>query len=401
MPHFDSIESAIKDIASGKMVIVVDDEDRENEGDILMAAEKVTSKNVNFMAREGRGLICAPVSQEIAENLDLSPMVQKNTEKEKTNFTVSVDYKKGTKTGISAKDRAITLRSLARESTKPDDLLRPGHVFPLIGTKGGVLIRAGHTEAALDLVKMAGLNEAGVICEIIKDNGEMARLPDLLEFSKKHNIKIICIKDLISYRRRREKFVRRITKVHFPTKYGNFVLHVYESKIDNNEHIALVKGKVRGKEPVLTRVHSECLTGEVFGSRKCDCGYQLENSLKMIGNAKKGIFLYMRQEGRGIGLKDKMRAYRLQEKGLDTVQANEKLGYKDDLREYGAGAQILSDLGVKNIKLLTNNPRKVVGLDGYGLNITKIIPIESLPNKTNRKYLKAKKEKMGHLLKNV
>ncbi|MFC1749372.1 bifunctional 3,4-dihydroxy-2-butanone-4-phosphate synthase/GTP cyclohydrolase II, partial [Pseudomonadota bacterium] len=380
---------------------VVDDEDRENEGDLVMAAEKITPEKVNFMCKEGRGLICAPISSDIADNLNLTPMVAKNTEKEKTNFTVSVDLKVGTTTGICASDRAKTLKALGAKKTRAADFLRPGHVFPLIGKSGGVLVRAGHTEAAIDLSRLAGLSEAGVICEIIKDDGEMARLPDLTKFAKTNNLKIISIKDLIEYRRKREKLVEKVAEADLPTKHGEFRSAVYESKIDNKEHIALIKGDISVDEPILVRVHSECLTGEVFGSERCDCGFQLDNALKTIDKAGKGVILYMRQEGRGIGLKNKMKAYKLQDEGYDTVAANEALGYKADLREYGIGAQILADLGLKKIIMMTNNPKKVVGLEGYGLTITDVIPLESVPNRNNRRYLKTKKEKMGHILKNV
>lgn len=398
---FDAIEEAIKDIKSGGMVVVVDDEDRENEGDLVMAASKVTPKSVNFMAKEGRGLICVPLSEDKARRLDLGPMVMKNTDRISTNFTVSVDCKTGTTTGISMSDRAKTIKMLSSDRARPNDFSRPGHIFPLIAREGGVLVRAGHTEAAVDLAELAGLAPVGVVCEIIKDDGEMARLPELRKFAKKHQLRIISIQDLIAYRRTKEKVVERITEAILPTEYGEFELRGYRSLVDGKEHLALIKGDISGENPVVTRVHSECLTGEVFHSQRCDCGPQLDQALKVISTMGRGVFLYMRQEGRGIGLMNKIKAYKLQDEGLDTAEANVQLGFQADLREYGIGAQILADIGLKNIHLLTNNPRKIVGLEGFGIHIEKRIPIEIKPNRNNRRYLRTKKSVFGHLLENV
>ena len=395
---FDSIESVLKDVRAGKMIIVTDDAERENEGDLVMAASKVTPEAVNFMAKNGRGLICVPLAATRARQLGLQRMVAHNRELHRTDFTVSVDAAKGVTTGISARDRARTIRMLAGTKSGPADLTEPGHVFPLQAREGGVLQRAGHTEAAVDLVRLAGLDATGVICEILNEDGSMARLNDLQKFRRKHKLKMCSIRDLIAYRRRREKLVEREQCVRMPTDYGDFDLYLYRSLTDGAHHLALVRGKIDPKQPVLVRVHSECLTGDVFGSRRCDCGSQLHQAMRQIAQHGTGILLYMRQEGRGIGLPAKIHAYKLQEDGLDTVQANRKLGFPTDLREYGMGAQILSDLGVRKIRLMTNNPRKVVGLSGHGLQIAARVPIKSVPHAENERYLKTKKRKMGHLL---
>ena len=394
----DPIEAVIAAMRAGRMVIMTDDAGRENEGDLVLAARSVTPALINFMAKEGRGLICAPVSRARAEKLGLSRMVARNEEKFGTDFTVSVDAAKGITTGISAHDRAATLRALGRPSPRADDLVQPGHIFPVRAKDGGVLVRAGHTEAAVDLAKLAGQGDAAVICEILNPDGSMARWEDLLEFKKKHGLKLGTIQELIEYRRRKEKLVVREQTVKLPTDYGPFDLHLYRNVTDGSHHLALVKGKVKGNPPVLVRVHSECLTGDVFASRRCDCGNQLHDALRRIGQEKKGVLVYMRQEGRGIGLPAKIQAYRLQERGLDTVEANRKLGYPADLREYGIGAQILADLGVRRMRLLTNNPKKVVGLGGYGLELVDQVPIRSKANPHNRKYLATKKKKLGHRL---
>lgn len=398
LPHFDPIEDIIKDIRAGKMVVVTDDEDRENEGDLVMAAEKITPEAVNFMATHGRGLICTPITEQRAEQLGLQRMVLENRESYRTDFTVSVDAAKGVTTGISAHDRARTIQVLVDPKAVPTDLVQPGHVFPLRAKAGGVLRRAGHTEASVDLARLAGLQPAGVLCEILNADGTMARLPELLKFRKKHRLKLCSIRDLIAYRRSRERLIEREQVIKLPTAHGDFMLHMYRSVVDGGHHLALVKGVISPRTATLVRVHSECLTGDVFGSLRCDCGNQLHHALEQIETAGNGVLLYMRQEGRGIGLPAKIHAYKLQEEGLDTVEANLKLGFAPELRDYGLGAQILFDLGVRKMRFLTNNPKKVIGLEGYGLKIVEVVPIKSTPNPHNAKYLETKRLKMGHLL---
>jgi len=396
--NLSSIDSALSDFKKGKIVIVVDDEDRENEGDMIFSAEKTTPELINFLAKNGRGLICVPMEDERLKELDLNMMTSRNTSLHETAFTVSIDYLHGTTTGISASDRSKTILSLVNENTKPEDLGRPGHIFPLRSAPGGVLRRAGHTEATVDLARLSGHYPAGVLCEVMKENGEMARLPDLFLIAEKFKIKIISIKDLIEFRLQREKLVTQLVESSLPSEFGEFRIKLYESKVDNKEHIAIIKGKINSKEPVLVRVHSECLTGDVFGSQRCDCRDQLHQSLRMIEENGSGVVLYMRQEGRGIGLHNKLKAYNLQEKGKDTVEANIELGFLPDLRNYGIGAQILRDIGVRKMRLMTNNPKKIIGLNAYGLEIVERVPIEIEANTTNKNYLETKKNKLGHLL---
>lgn len=394
---FHTIDEAIEDLKEGKVVIVVDDEDRENEGDFVSLADRVTPETINFMIKHGRGLVCVPITEEQAKRLDLTPMVSQNTDPHGTAFTVSVDYKTNT-TGISAFERADTVKALLSEDVKSADFKRPGHTFPLIAKTGGVLRRAGHTEAAVDLSLLSGAKPGGVICEIIKEDGTMARVPDLLVLSEKLNLKIITIKDLIKYRNTTEKLVKREVEIDLPTEFGSFKAIGYSNTLDDKEHVAFVKGDIDSSEDIIVRVHSECLTGDVFGSFRCDCGPQLHAALTQIEKAGTGVLLYMRQEGRGIGLLNKMRAYKLQEEGYDTVAANEKLGFAPDLRDYGIGAQIIRDLGIQKMKLLTNNPRKIAGLEGYGLTVVDRVPIQMPEREENKQYLRTKYEKLGHFL---
>ncbi len=396
---FDTIESALEDIRNGKLVIVVDDEDRENEGDFITAAENVTPEMVNFITKEARGLLCVAISASRAIELQLDPMTQTNTSAHETNFTISVDARlAGVTTGISAFDRAITIRHLADPLAKPSDFARPGHVFPLRAMEGGVLRRVGHTEATVDLARLAGFRPVGVLCEILHDDGSMARVPDLMKLRDKFGMKLITIKDLVAYRMMREKLVRRAVEVNLPTHLGNFKLIAYETLIDDKNHLALVKGDVSNGDPVLLRVHSSCATGDIFGSMRCDCGEQLATAMSMIEREGRGVLLYIMQEGRGIGLINKLKAYNLQDDGMDTVEANEKLGFKADLRDYGIGAQILLDLGIRKMRLMTNNPKKVVGLEGYGLQVVERVPLEVDANDINKDYLDTKRDKMGHLM---
>lgn len=396
------VEEAINDIKQGKMVILVDDEDRENEGDLTMAAEEVTPEAINFMTKFGRGIICLTLTEGKADELDLKPMVTENTSPLKTAFTISIDASMGVTTGVSVHDRAHTILTAIKDGARPEDLARPGHIFPLRARKGGVLVRTGQTEGSVDMARLAGLKPAGVICEIMKDDGAMARMPDLELFAQKHGLKIVTIADIIEYRLRKDKLVRRVAEAILPTRYGgDFKAIAYENDVDFHEHLAMVKGEIDPDEPVLVRVHSECLTGDVFGSERCDCGDQLKCAMKLIEREGKGVVLYMHQEGRGIGLANKIKAYALQDKGMDTVEANEKLGFKADLRDYGIGAQILLDIGVRRMRLMTNNPKKIVGLEGYGLKVVERVPIEVIPHKRNIDYLRVKKEKLGHMIGNL
>ena len=396
--RFAQIEDTIRDIRNGKMVIVVDDEDRENEGDLTIAAEKVTPRAINFMAAHGRGLICMPIIGERLDQLQIPAMVSENTSPFETAFAVSVEAKHKVSTGISAHDRAATVKTILDPDTRPEDLARPGHMFPLRAREGGVLTRAGQTEAAVDLARLAGFYPAGVICEIMNPDGSMARVPMLARFAERHGLKMITIKDLIDYRMKREKFVSRVATTVLPTRHGTFKALLYHSQVDHKHHLALVKGELNPSEPVLVRVHSECLTGDALGSLRCDCGEQLDRAMARIAHERKGVLLYIRQEGRGIGLANKLRAYELQDQGFDTVEANEKLGFKPDLRDYGVGAQILVDLGVSKLRLMTNNPRKIVGLEGYGLQVVERVPLLTRPTAANLEYLETKRQKLGHLI---
>lgn len=396
-----TIEEALQDLKQGKNIIVVDDEDRENEGDLICAAELCTEANINFMATEARGLICVSVTEERARKLQLPLMVKENSALHGTRFTISVDYVHGTTSGISVADRTATVLAMADDGATPEDFGRPGHIFPLIAMDGGVLRRAGHTEAVVDLMRLAGLKPVGVLCEILKTDGTMARLPDLRTFAEQHELKIISVQALIAYRRMKEQLVEMVAQAQLPSDYGDFKLKVYRNVLDGQEHIAIVKGEIDGTKPVLVRVHSECLTGDVFGSRRCDCGPQLHAALKLIQSEGSGVVVYMRQEGRGIGLVNKIKAYALQEQGMDTVEANTHLGFAADPRDYGIGAQILYDLDVRDMRLITNNPKKRVGLQSYGLNVAELVPLELPPTEENRDYLETKRDKMGHLLRHL
>lgn len=397
----DSIQEALEELRKGKCIIVVDDEDRENEGDLICSAELCTEGNINFMASHGKGLICVSVTEERAKALKLPLMVSDNTALHGTRFTISIDYSHGTTSGISVHDRTATVRAMADDTVSPEDFARPGHIFPLIAVNGGVLRRAGHTEAVVDLMTLAGLKPVGVLCEILKDDGSMARVPDLMDMAMQHDLKMISVQDLIAYRRRSEQLVSMVAEAKLPSDHGDFTLRVFENRLDGKEHVAIIKGDISDGAPVLVRVHSECLTGDIFGSRRCDCGPQLHAALEMIEREGRGVVLYMRQEGRGIGLVNKIKAYALQEQGFDTVEANTHLGFPPDPRDYGIGAQILHDLGVRQMRLMTNNPKKRVGLQSHGLEVVDLVPLEMTPNASNQQYLETKRDKMGHLLRHL